>query len=232
MSDVLLQERLTTQTARGSYLAEVVSVQDPDSLSRVQIRLLSFDRVAEQDAEIWARVAVPFAGENRGAFMIPDVGDEVLVNFINGDTRFPIVIGSLWNGGARTAEQLGGAGDRIDRWSITGKEGTRVAIEEESAATARVLITTPGGVSGELTDDGAGKIEFKSSGTTLTIDPQGVTINTTMNLTVQATQVKVSAGMVTVDAGISRFSGVVQADTIITNSIISASYTPGAGNIW
>jgi len=38
--------------------------------------------------------------------------------------------------------------------------------------------------------------------------------------------------MVTVDAGMSRFSGVVQADTVICNSIISASYTPGAGNIW
>jgi hypothetical protein len=38
--------------------------------------------------------------------------------------------------------------------------------------------------------------------------------------------------MVTVDAGMSKFSGVVQADTVICNSIISASYTPGAGNIW
>ena len=40
------------------------------------------------------------------------------------------------------------------------------------------------------------------------------------------------AGMVTVNAGMSTFSGVVQADTAITNSVISASYTPGAGNIW
>lgn len=232
MSDTLLQDRLVTQTAKGSYLAEVVSVQDPESLSRVQIRLLSFDQVGNQDAEIWARVAVPFAGENHGAFMIPDVGDEVLINFINGDTRFPVVIGSLWNGSARASEQLGGSGDSVDRWSITGKHGTRIAIEEESVATVKVLITTPGGVSGELTDEGGGKIEFKSSGTTLTIDPQGVTINTSMNLTVQATMVKVSAGLVTVDAGMTKFSGVVQADSIITNSIISASYTPGAGNIW
>jgi hypothetical protein len=38
--------------------------------------------------------------------------------------------------------------------------------------------------------------------------------------------------MVTVNAGMSKFSGVVQADTVICNSIVSASYTPGAGNIW
>jgi hypothetical protein len=43
---------------------------------------------------------------------------------------------------------------------------------------------------------------------------------------------EVSAGMVTVNAGMSKFSGVVQCDTLITNAVISTSYTPGAGNIW
>ncbi|KPJ96275.1 MAG: hypothetical protein AMJ53_01120 [Gammaproteobacteria bacterium SG8_11] len=232
MSDTELLERVTTRAAGDNYLAEVVSVQDPENLSRVQVRLLSYDNVGDQDAPLWARVAVPFAGENRGAFLIPDVGDEVLVTFVNGDTRFPIVIGALWNGGTQVPEQLGGSGDSVDRWTIKGKEGTRIAIEEESPSSAKVLFTTPGGVSGELTDEGGGKIEFKAAGTTLTIDPQGVTVNTSMNVKVQATQVSISAAMVTVDAGLSRFSGVVQADTVICNSIISASYTPGAGNIW
>ena len=229
MSDPQLQQRLITDTARGSYLAEVVSVEDPDSRSRVQIKLLSFNQVGNQDAEIWARVAVPFAGNNRGSFFIPDVGDEVLVTFINGDTRFPIVIGSLWSGNTEIPDQIGSS---VDRWSIKGKEGTRIAIEEESASSAKVLFTTPGGVSGELTDSGGGTVEFKSGGTTLTIDPQGVTVNTSMNVTVQATQVSITAAMLTVDAGLSKFSGVVQADTVICNSVVSASYTPGAGNIW
>jgi hypothetical protein len=49
---------------------------------------------------------------------------------------------------------------------------------------------------------------------------------------VEASMVEVSAGMVQVNAGMSKFSGVVQADTVITNAVVSASYTPGAGNIW
>jgi len=232
MSDLALQERLLTKTASGTYLAKVVSVQDPENLSRVQVRLMSFDQAGNQDAEIWARVAVPFAGDNRGAFLIPDVDDEVLVTFVNGDTRFPIVIGSMWNGDTEVPEQLGGNGDSVDRWAIKGKHGTRIAIEEENASSARVLITTPNGNSAEFTDGGGGKVEFTMSGTTITIDTQGVTVNTSMNLTVQATQVSISAAMVTVDAGLSKFSGVVQADTVICNSIVSASYTPGAGNIW
>jgi hypothetical protein len=38
--------------------------------------------------------------------------------------------------------------------------------------------------------------------------------------------------MMTVDAGMSKFSGVVKSDVVITNSVVSTSYTPGAGNIW
>ena len=38
--------------------------------------------------------------------------------------------------------------------------------------------------------------------------------------------------VVQVDAGMSSFSGVVRCDTLISNSVVSASYTPGAGNIW
>mgnify|MGYP003587053126 CR=1 FL=1 len=66
----------TAPSLTATYLAEVVSVQDPAQLGRVQLRLLSFDGIAGQDAAIWARVAVPFAGPDRGAFLLPDVGDE------------------------------------------------------------------------------------------------------------------------------------------------------------
>ena len=232
MGDMELFDRARTALLGTGYLAEVVSVKDTDQLSRVQVRLLSYDGIGDQDAPLWARVAVPFAGNNRGAFMLPDVGDEVLVTFVNGDARMPIVIGGLWNGQQSPPGTLGGSGESVDRWTIVGKAGTRIAIVEESASDAKILFTTPGGVSGELTDAGGGKIEFIQAGTMVTIDNQGVTVNTSMNVKIQATQVEISAAMVTVNAGLSKFSGVVQADTVIANSVVSASYTPGAGNIW
>src|SRR5260370_25828722 len=107
----------------ASYLARVVSVNDRDSLSRVQVRLLSYDGVSQQDGPIWARVALPFAGSNRGVFMLPDVDDEVLVQFVNGDSRFPIVIGGLCNGNAQAPDSLGGDGTRVDRRVIKSNAG-------------------------------------------------------------------------------------------------------------
>jgi uncharacterized protein involved in type VI secretion and phage assembly len=215
---------------RGAYLAEVVSVDDPDRRSRVQVRLHAFDGVDGQDGPLWARVAVPFAGADRGAFFLPDVGDEVLVTFVHGDTRLPVVIGGLWNGRDSAPEELGG--DRVDRWTIVGKAGTRIAIVEETASTATISLTTPGGVRAELTDEGGGRIEMEAAGTTITVDSSGVSVQTPGSVKVQASRVEVTAPQVTVDAAMSRFSGVVRCDVMQATTVIATTYTPGAGNIW
>ncbi len=211
------------------HLAEVVSVQDPDARGRVQVRLLSYDGVAQQDAAVWARVAVPFAGRSYGAFFIPDVGEEVVVALVNGDPRFPVVIGSLWNGGATPPEQIG---SEVDRWTLVGKAGTRIAIEEQASGSATVSIRTPNGVSAAFTDSGGGKVEYTNGVSTVTVDTSGVTIDSPGTVKIRASELKVSAGIVTVDAGMSQFSGVVKCDTLIATSVVGSSYTPGAGNVW
>jgi uncharacterized protein involved in type VI secretion and phage assembly len=194
--------------------------------------LLNCDGLGEQDGPIWARVAVSFAGPARGAFFIPDVGDEVLLTFVQGDARLPIVIGSLWNGSATAPETLGGSGDRVDRWTLVGKAGTRLAIVEENPGEATISLTTPGNVSCQLTDAGGGKTEIKAAGATVTIDSSGVSIQTPAKVQVQASQVEITAGMVTVDTAMAKFSGLVKCEVLQATTVIATTYTPGAGNIW
>lgn len=213
---------------QGLFLAEVTAVQDPEHRSRVEVRVHAFDGVAGQDAPIWARVATAFAGQDYGAFFIPNVGDEVLVGFVQGDGRQPVVVGSLWNGAAPAPETL--PGDEVRRWTLVGRQGTRIALVEEDQPTIR--LSTPGGAVAEITDAGGGKMQIDAGGARIVIDPNGVTISTPAKVKIDASQIEMSAGMVTVNAGLSKFSGVVQCDTLISNAVISASYTPGAGNIW
>jgi uncharacterized protein involved in type VI secretion and phage assembly len=215
---------------QSHYLGEVVSVSDPDSQSRVQVRLFNFDGLADQDGPIWARVAVPFAGADRGAFLLPDVGDEVLITFVQGDSRHPIVIGGLWNGSAPAPEQLGG--DRTDRWTLVGKAGSRIAIVEASPATATISFETPNGVTCTLTDSGGGQIEFKAAGNTIKINSEGISVQAAAKVSVQASQVEVNAGQVTVNAAVSSFSGMVRCDVLQATTVVATTYTPGAGNIW
>lgn len=209
------------------YLARVTDVNDPQNLARVKVELYALDTA--NDVALWARVASPFAGDKRGGFFIPQEGDEVLVVFVGGDARHPVVVGGLWNGAAAPPESLSG---KVDRWSITGKAGTRIAIVEESDATAKIECSTPGGVKLTMTDDSGGKVKIECAGNTVTIDTQGVSVQAAAKVKVQAATVDVSASMVKVDAAMSKFSGVVKCDVLIANSVVSTAYTPGAGNIW
>lgn len=231
----LLRDTAMEMLGPALFLATVVSVQDPNNRNRVQVRLYNTDGVTGQDGPVWARVAVPFAGNHRGAFFIPDVGDEVVVAFLAGDPRFPIVIGSMWNGNATAPETLGGAGDSVDRWTITGKAGTRVAIVEQDASSATVEFSTPGGLKGTLTDQGGGSIEFtNASQTSIKIDSSGITISAPsgkVDITA-ASEVSVTAPSLSVSAAMSTFSGIVQCQTLQATAVISSSYTPGAGNVW
>jgi uncharacterized protein involved in type VI secretion and phage assembly len=215
---------------QGHYLAKVISVNDPEKLTRVQVQLINFNGQSESDSAIWARVAVPFAGKNRGAFLLPDVEDEVLVTFVNGDSRMPIIVGGLWNGKQPAPETL--KGDRIDRWSIVSKAGSRISIVEESPTTATIRFKTPNGVSGTLTDRGGGAIQFSAGGSSITLNGQGVSVKTANRVTVEATKVEVKAGQVNVDAAVSKFSGMVQCDILQATTVVATTYTPGAGNIW
>ncbi len=214
---------------QGVYLAEVASIDDPQQLARVQLRIYNFDGVDGQDSPVWARVAAAFAGHNRGAFLIPDVGDEVVVSFVNGDPRYPIVIGGLWNGDDTAPEQI--SGGRNLRKVIRSKNGVKLTLEDEDGE-EKFIAETPGGQKLTLAD-GPGKITIEdSNGNSIELAAAGLTITAASKVTVNAPQVSVSAGMVQVDAAMSKFSGIVQCDTLITTTVIATTYTPGAGNVW
>jgi uncharacterized protein involved in type VI secretion and phage assembly len=231
---LLLHETAIGLMGPSLYLAAVVNVQDPDNRNRVQVRVYNCDGIADQDGPVWARVAAPFAGDKRGAFFIPDVGDEVVVAFLAGDPRAPIVLGSLWNGHDAAPETLGGGGASVDRWTITGKAGTRIAIVEQPASSATISFTTPGGLTGTFTDQD-GSIQFNNStNTSIRIDSTGVTVNSPTGQVqiTAASQVSVTAPSVSVTADMSTFSGMVQCQTLIATTVDSAAYTLGAGNVW
>ena len=65
------------------------------------------------------------------------------------------------------------------------------------------------------------------------VDPSGsVTISTGGRVDIQAGVIGLSASLVNVDSGVVNCSGVVKCDSIIANTVVGSSYTPGAGNIW
>lgn len=85
-----------------------------------------------------------------------------------------------------------------------------------------------------ITTAGGHKVVLDDNGHTITITHSGgcsVTLTDTDVVVRANAQVRVTAPMITVDSPMSKFSGVVKCDTLIAQSVMSASYTPGAGNI-
>ena len=180
--------------------------------------------------QVWARVATLMAGNNQGSWFIPDTNVEVLVIFLGGDPRHPVVIGALVERpGLAAASMDGGGNNNIKK--LRSRNGVAITMDDTQGSESLTL-ETPGGQKIAM-QDGPG---FDShSGQQRQFHParsSGITINTSAQVSISASQAQVTASMVNVNAGMSVFSGVANADTVITNSVVSASYTPGAGNIW
>ena len=214
----------------GVHPATVTDIKDPDNQGRVKVSLPWLPDTAGATCELWARLATFMAGNNRGSWFIPDVGDEVLVAFEAGELRRPYVIGALWNGQDSPPETMDGGGQN-DKKVLRSRNGVKVTFDDQSGQ-EQLILETPGGQKVTLKDTPPTVDIEDASGNSVKLEAAGITVTAAAKVTVNAAQVAVSAGMVTVDAGMSKFSGVVQADTVICNSIVSASYTPGAGNIW
>jgi len=216
--------------ASGVFLAEVGDIVDPQNLARVQVRLHGANGVDGQDMPLWARLLSAGAGDDRGMYWVPDVGDLVVVAFVQGDVRFPVVLGGLWNGNAAPPENMDSGG--LNNLKVMrSRMGVKVTLDD-TAGQEQMILETPGGQKLTL-KDGPGSCELiDSNGNSIKLETSGITVTASAQVKVEAATVEVSAGMVTVNAGMSRFSGVVQCDTLISNAVISTSYTPGAGNIW
>lgn len=214
----------------GLYPALVSDVKDPDNQGRVKVTFPWAPDSGGARYEAWARLATLMGGNNRGTWFVPDFNDEVLVGFEAGDPRRPFVVGALWNGGDRPPESMDGAGKNA-RKVICSRNGVKLTLDDTDGQETLIL-ETPAGQKVTL-KDGPASIEAQdSNGNSLKMEASGITLTSSAKVTVTASTAELSVSMLTVNAGMSKFSGVVQADTVITNSVVSTSYTPGAGNLW
>ena len=78
----------------GVRVAVVVELNDPSAAGRIKVEIPSL----AGSLEVWARVSLPLGGNRTGLWALPEVGDEVVVAFENGDVSRPFVVGSLWDG--------------------------------------------------------------------------------------------------------------------------------------
>jgi uncharacterized protein involved in type VI secretion and phage assembly len=224
----------------GVYPALVTDLVDPDSLGRVQVRFPWLGSTGDTDVRAWATLCSPYADDNQGLLIVPEVDSQVVVAFEAGNPRRPYVLGAAWHGAATPPTT---PTDSNDLRVLRTRAGSRVEFDDTSGS-PKITVTTSGGNQLVLDDGGRSAELSTSSGHKVSLDDSGqqVTVAHAMgcSITLSATSVDISGNVsvsvtaptVSVSAPMATFSGVLQAATVIaTTSVVSPSYSPGVGNL-
>ena len=164
--------------------------EDPNGEERILVRLPLIDP-AEQG--IWARVASLDAGENRGTFFRPEIGDEVILGFINDDPNDAIILGMM-NSSAKPAP-LVAADDNHEKGLFTRSKMKILFNDDDESITIKndqnnqVLITDS---SIELSDKNGNKIIMNEDGIEISSN-KDIIINAQGDLKADAVNTEISA---------------------------------------
>lgn len=154
---------------------------DPAKEFRVKVILPGID---EKSGVVWARLATPDAGKERGYFFRPETGDEVVVGFFNDDPRQAVVLGAMFGSRNAPPGKLAALTEKNIHKAIVTKNGTTIGfVDDEQSA---VFIETPGNRK-LLFDDDKRMVQLSDQhGNSITMNKDGIEIKSAKNLKIEA----------------------------------------------
>ncbi|WP_017326310.1 type VI secretion system tip protein VgrG [Synechococcus sp. PCC 7336] len=162
----------------GLQIGVVVQLQDdPNGEDRVLVKIPTLDNEAEG---IWARVATLDAGANRGSFFRPEIGDEVVLGFLNDDPRDPIVLGML-NSSAKPAP-VQASDDNHEKGIFTRSE-MKLTFNDDTQV---ITIETPSGNKITISDEDKGITLEDQNGNTIVTGDSGITMSSPKDICFEA----------------------------------------------
>lgn len=154
---------------------------DPDKQLRVKVSLPGIDPKA---GALWARLASPDAGKDRGYFFRPESGDEVVVGFFNEDPRQPVILGALYSSKNAPPKDFSDLTKDNVKKGIVTKGGTKIAFTDDKKAS---LFFETAGKNKIFLDDDNELIEISDKhGNKITLDKDGIKLASAKDLKLEA----------------------------------------------
>ncbi|MEQ9405960.1 MAG: type VI secretion system tip protein VgrG [Cyclobacteriaceae bacterium] len=161
--------------------------EDPDGEFRV---LVDVPIIKEGGDGIWARLSNFYATNTGGAFFYPEVGDEVVLGFLNEDPRYPIILGSLYNSNSKVAPFT--PDETNSTKAIVTKNQLKLIFDDEKKITT---IITPGKNQMIWSDEDQSITIQDQNENSIVMDSSGITIKSASNMTLQAAEaISIKAG--------------------------------------
>lgn len=185
----------------GVVVGIVTNNEDPENMGRVKVR---FPWLSDENESGWARISTLMAGSERGVFFLPELDDEVLVAFEQGDIRYPYVIGSLWNGKDPPPEKNEGGKNNVRL--IKSRSGHIMRFNDEEgkekieiidkSGNNKIVIDTSNNTLSIATDN---DIMLTASNGRILLDAQNIEIRSTQDITIEASKTATIIGHTLVD---------------------------------
>ncbi|HVR97155.1 MAG TPA: phage baseplate assembly protein V [Thermoanaerobaculia bacterium] len=173
----------------GVLIGIVSDLEDPERLGRVKVR---YPTLGDQESD-WARLIAAGAGKERGLFSRPEVGDEVVVVFEQGDPHRAYVLGGVWSKTDPPPPDDGNAADNNWRF-IQSRSGHVIKLDDTQGAELieivdkdgqrRVVLDSANRKIQVICDQG--DVEVTAGAGTVKVEATTVEIKATGNLTVEA----------------------------------------------
>ena len=165
-------------SAGGLQIGKVKQIyDDPDGQRRVKV---SMPLLAPDGDAIWMRLAGGYASVNAGVYFMPEIDDEVVVGFLNGDPGAPIVLGSLQSS-LRKAPYV--PEQTNAKKAIVTKNQLKLIFDDEKKT---ICIETPGAHSILMSDEDKSVTVKDTTGNKVLLDQSGITMSSPGNVTISA----------------------------------------------
>ncbi len=176
ITSLLTSRQANRSPTQGVVVGLVTNNQDPEGLGRIKVKYPGLDGLEESP---WLRLATPMAGESRGFYCLPEINDEVLVAFEQGDIHRPYMLGMLWNGPDRPPEAnraVLGSDGRVNRRLIRSRSGHQITLDDTGGQEQLIISDQSGNrivmanglmtiqAQGDLTIEAGGKLKIEAGG--------------------------------------------------------------------
>lgn len=178
----------------GAQIGTVKKIDDdPGGETRIQVDV---PMIAPSGDGVWARIASPYATGKAGVFFLPEVGDEVVLTFLNNDPSFPIIVGSLYS--SKHAPPFT-PDEKNTHKAIVSNTQLKIDMDDVKKV---IQITTPGGHTVTMSDDQQSIGIVDSNKNKLEMSSSGISIESPGDVAIKATgQIQIKAQTsVTVEA--------------------------------
>lgn len=164
---------------QGLQIGIVTALEnDPESEFRIKVRI---PVISNTEEGTWARLATPDAGNNRGIVIRPELGDEVIVGFINNDPRDAVVLGCLHS--SKNVAPLEAKDDNHQKGWVTRSE-MKILLDDEKKS---ILIETPAENKILISEEDKSILIQDQNGNKIQINSDGISIESAKDIIMKAT---------------------------------------------